>query len=154
MKTKTEICVPIRNEEELQQAKEILLRNGEKLSKKLFYLSYNCNYDNLYLSKVSLDWCLGSSNKHIEIHLSELESVLKGESVQKQSLIEEQKAKELIEKFIDLLPYSNRVYETAKQFALICLKNEQKALDKIALILEIKSISLEKTKTEIQNYEP
>lgn len=154
MKTKTEICVPIRNEEELQQAKEILLRNGEKLSKKLFYLSYNCNYDNLYLSKVSLDWCLGSSNKHIEIHLSELESVLKGESVQKQSLIEEQKAKELIEKFIDLLPYSNRVYETAKQFALICVENEQKALDKMALYLEIKSISLEKTKTEIQNYEP
>ena len=40
MKNKTEICVPIRNEAELQQAKDILLRNGEKVHRNIFYLTF------------------------------------------------------------------------------------------------------------------
>jgi hypothetical protein len=66
-------------------------------------------------------------------------------------MIEKQKAKELIEKFLPLVLMNT---DKAKQCALYCVENEQKALDKMALYLEIKSISLEKTKTEIQKFKP
>jgi hypothetical protein len=92
MKNKTEICVPIRNEEELQQAKEILLRNGGKLDKHLFritalidnFLKYSISDNDWYLSNNA--WYLG--DERTEIPLSELESVLKDESVEEQSSIE------------------------------------------------------------------
>lgn len=85
MKNKTEICVPIRDEKELQQAKEILLRNGEKIDEKIFYLSKSTNLN--YLLCDDLDWFLTRKGDETEIPLSELESVLKGESVEKQSFI-------------------------------------------------------------------
>jgi hypothetical protein len=69
-------------------------------------------------------------------------------------MIEKQKAKELIEKFIDLLPYSNRVYETAKQFALISM-NEKIGYAKTFGDVTIGDIQeFERIKVEIQNYEP
>lgn len=70
---------------------------------------------------------------------------------------EKQKAKELIEKFIDLLPYSNRVYETAKQCALICVDENVSLLIKTYPRAEYEESFLgywDKVKTEIQNYEP
>jgi hypothetical protein len=89
MKNKTEICVPIRNEEELQQAKDMLEKNGEKIDKDLFYLSES-TYLN-YLQGDDLGWFLSRMSRkdnETEIPLSELESVLKGGSVENQSSIE------------------------------------------------------------------
>jgi hypothetical protein len=100
MKNKTEICVPIRNEEELQQAKEILIMNGERIdelvfdfTKYMFYLQY---------SHVDNDWFIDFiESYHTEIPLSELESVLKGESVGNQSSIE------WIESEIEKIPFND-----------------------------------------------
>jgi len=87
MKNKTEICVPIRDESELQQAKDILLRNGEKIDYNLLALSKNEVYNSLRFCTFYNEWYLGRKLDLTEIPLSELESVLKGES-KKQSSIE------------------------------------------------------------------
>ena len=82
---------------------------------------------------------------------------------------EKQKAKELVEEFIDLLPYSNKVYETAKKFALICIDKTINSHRNLGsdLYKKIGTDSyasrcvnhdilnkLENVKTEIQNFEP
>lgn len=77
---KTEICVPIRNEEELQQAKDMLEKNGENVSSHIFNLSEKEGLNYLYYSPKSNSWGLSfKSSGDTEIPLSELESVLKGE---------------------------------------------------------------------------
>lgn len=67
---------------------------------------------------------------------------------------EKEKAKELIEKFIELLPYSNRVYETAKQCALICVDEKIKYAKTFGDVTIQDIEEFERIKTEIENYEP
>ncbi len=92
MKTKKEICVHIRNEKELQQAREILERNGENIWNNQFnsFISINTYLKYLMFDNLQNIWWLCSNiNKKTEIPLSELESVLRGESESKyQSSIE------------------------------------------------------------------
>ena len=82
MKTKTEICVQIRNEEELQQAKDMLEKNGEKVTKDGTFCITESSEELNYLQNYIFtdEWHLGRKQNLTEIHLSELESVLKGES--------------------------------------------------------------------------
>lgn len=84
MKTKKEICVLILDEKELQQAREILERNGEKIDYKLFVLSENVFYNYLQYCHFHFEWYLGRKRDLTEIPLSELESVLRGESESKE----------------------------------------------------------------------
>lgn len=93
---KTEICVPIRNEAELQKAREILERNGERIDKRFFkLLKQKKSY--LICDSLDKDWFLTFKesmflNKRTEIPLSELEAILRGENMDSSnvdSLIEE-----------------------------------------------------------------
>lgn len=88
MKTKNEICVPIRDEKELQQAKEMLERNGEKIDESECYISENKNFNFLRYSLIDNDWFLYDNSDRTEIPLSELESVLLGESESKKQRFE------------------------------------------------------------------
>lgn len=83
MKTKQEICVPIRNEQELQQAKDMLEKNGEKICTSDFNFNFReINRNWIYLkTDIGGYWYIGRKDGyHTEIPISELESVLKGES--------------------------------------------------------------------------
>ena len=113
MKTKQEIYVPIRNEAELQQAKEILLRNGEKIDENLFELDTDECLNYLSFHVFCNDWFIGVKGKNTAIPLSELESVLKGERAGKQSSIE-WLVKELYRKFGENYELTN-IVKQAKQ---------------------------------------
>lgn len=86
MKTKNEICVHIRNEKELQQARDILERNGEKIDERFFKLFPLIKKNYLIIDSVDKDWILtfkGSKAliKRTTIKISELESFLQSENI-------------------------------------------------------------------------
>lgn len=83
MKTKNEICVPIRNEAELQQASDILERNGCEIYSESFFLSKYKGLNYLKLREQTNTWIVSVKSNLTEISLSELESVLRGESESK-----------------------------------------------------------------------
>lgn len=88
MKNKNEICVPILNEAELQQAREILERNGEVIFEKEFIIDEDKFYNYLFCDGGN-EWWLATKGNRTKIPISELESVLRGESESKyQSSIE------------------------------------------------------------------
>ena len=80
MKTKQEICVPIRDESELQQAKDMLEKNGEKINYELCNLHSYESYNYLQFGQITKDWYMSLEYDLTEIPLSELETVLKGEN--------------------------------------------------------------------------
>lgn len=81
---KTEICVPIRNEEELRQAKDMLEKNGEDIWNNQFtrlLLNFNKQRYLMFDNLQKIWWLCSNINQRKEIPLSELESILKGENV-------------------------------------------------------------------------
>lgn len=76
---KRQVCIPIKDEKELQMAKEILLNNGEELHENFFKLTHDRKH--LVFSDISEKWGVGFPLNSIEIKLSELENILKSESV-------------------------------------------------------------------------
>ena len=80
--TKENVCVFIENEAQLQQAREVLEKYGEKVCKTTFFLSYDKNGDNLQFSHADIDWYLSSIilNRKL-ITLTELGEILKGEKL-------------------------------------------------------------------------
>jgi hypothetical protein len=47
---------------------------------------------------------------------------------------EKEKAQELVDKYIDLLPYSSDMYEKAKQFSIICVDEILKTLTTVKAV--------------------
>lgn len=77
---KQNVCVFIENEAQLQQAKELLEKYGEKICERVFYLSNN-NEDFLQLFLLSKEWGLSYISNEIQITLSELETILKNDTL-------------------------------------------------------------------------
>jgi len=73
---KHEICVHLKDEKMLQQAKELLEKHGEKIDKSIFYLDLNIDLNYLYVSNVN-KWGLSIKFKtDTEITLEILDDIL------------------------------------------------------------------------------
>jgi len=71
---KHEICVHIKDDEMLQNAKELLEKHGEEVDETLFFLDDSMNYLKLGINQK--EWWLGFRTK-TEITLDQLEGILK-----------------------------------------------------------------------------
>lgn len=74
-----EICVHIKDEQMLQQAKELLEKHGEKVCTHpdLFCVYSNENLNYLYLNERFNEWMTSVKESETEITLDQLEGMLK-----------------------------------------------------------------------------
>lgn len=83
--TKQNVCVFIENEEQLEEAKELLIKYNQKdlIDENHFFLDTDgeTEYNFLYFEIVTRDWGLGMSKYKTIITLLELEEILKHESI-------------------------------------------------------------------------